>query len=100
MKLIDADALVERLKPYISKYGKTEFPYSMVHDAFIDEIEQEPTVDAVPVVHGKWIDEDYYSEHTNVHVYRCSECGWHMIAYPDELFRYCPSCGARMDGES
>ena len=53
MKLIDADALIERLKPYIDKYGAKKFPYNMVHEAFIYEVEQEPTVDAVPVIRCK-----------------------------------------------
>ena len=50
MRLIDADALIERLKPYINKYGGESFPYDIVHDAFIYEIEHAPTVDAVPVI--------------------------------------------------
>jgi len=29
------------------------------------------------------------------YVYRCSECGWRMLAYRDGLFNYCPSCGAK-----
>ena len=53
MRLIDADALIERLKPYIDKYGAEEFPYYMVHEAFIYEIGKEPTADAVPVVRCK-----------------------------------------------
>ena len=57
MRLIDADALIERLKPYIDKYGAKKFSYNMVHEAFIYEVEQEPTVDAVPVV-------------------RCEQCTW------------------------
>lgn len=60
-RLINADALVERLKPYIEKYGAEEFPYNMVQDAFIYEVEQEPTVEAIPIEYmqsqvdcGKW----------------------------------------------
>ncbi len=45
---------------------------------------------------GRWIDEGFYSENHNAIAYRCSECGWHCIAYAHELFNYCPSCGARM----
>ena len=53
MRLIDADALSERLNPYINKYCGESFPYDIVHDAFIYEIEHEPTVDAVPVIRCK-----------------------------------------------
>ena len=48
-RLIDADVLIKRLKPYINKYGGESFPYDIVHDAFIYEIEHEPTIDAVPI---------------------------------------------------
>jgi len=51
--------------------------------------------DAVLVVQGEWIDEDYYSQDKQHKVYRCSKCGWHMVSRPTELFNYCPSCGAK-----
>lgn len=35
------------------------------------------------------------SVHKCKYVYRCSECGWHMLAYRDGLFNYCPNCGAK-----
>ena len=54
-----------------------------------------PTVEAVK--RGKWIDEGYYADHTPVKAWHCSECNWHMLGYEDELFRYCPMCGTRMD---
>lgn len=52
-RYIDADAFIERAKPYRDKYGAEEFPYCIVHDAFIYEIEEEPTVDAVLVIRCK-----------------------------------------------
>ena len=71
-----------------------------------EEIDQLPTVNiptavgesvgALPVRHGKWIDEGYYADNTNIKAWHCSECNWHMLGYEDELFRYCPTCGARM----
>ena len=55
-----------------------------------------PTVDAVPVRHGKWIlDEEFID---------CSECRrekWSRVPYESlvKRFKYCPNCGARMDEE-
>ena len=46
-----------------------------------------PAVDAVPVVHGEW----KWS-----HGGECSECGFHNSNFD---YRYCPMCGAKMDGE-
>lgn len=94
MRLIDADALIKRLKPYRVEYSGDAFPYAMMHDAFIYEVEQEPTVDAQPVRHGTW--RNYKDEHT------CSVCGEVVTGdwmYDDSAYDYCPLCGARMDGE-
>lgn len=51
-----------------------------------------PTVDAVPVVHGMWIDEnpdDFLDPRM-----RCSIC--RVIASPLMKWSYCPNCGAKM----
>lgn len=49
-----------------------------------------PTVDAVPVVHGRWTDKDGG-------IATCSVCGdrWGVWS----VMKYCPSCGAKMDGK-
>lgn len=62
-------------------------------------IDEQSTVDAEPVKHGKWIDEGYYADYSNYKAWHCSKCNWHMLAYDDELFSYCPMCGAKMDAE-
>ena len=53
-----------------------------------------PTVDAVPVVYGFWIDENpddfLYSR------MRCSIC--RVITSPLLKWSYCPNCGAKMKG--
>lgn len=51
-----------------------------------------PAVDAVPVVHGRWLNNGI---HGSV-LCRCSECHYDAAAYS---FRYCPMCGAKMDEE-
>lgn len=66
-----------------------------------------PTVDAKPVVHGRWVDR-YGGKYANP-LYECSECKkpaptkceydvlgsleWHY-----DLTPYCPNCGAKKDG--
>lgn len=89
MRLIDADALLE-------KYNKTT-----VWDSWV-EINIAPTIDAVPVVHGRWeikLLNDYQKYSVT-----CSICGWVGIdnydSYDDPSdFNYCPNCGAKMDLE-
>ena len=58
-------------------------------------IEEAPTADVAPVVHGRWA-----RKRISVPVYggvelSCSLCG--RIAAHE--YNYCPNCGARMDGE-
>ena len=62
-------------------------------------INNQPTVDAVPVRHGKWIDEGQYADFFPHHAWRCSECGEHVIEIDTPWYKYCPNCGARMDAE-
>lgn len=54
-----------------------------------------PAIDAAPVVHGWWVDENP-SDYMDVHM-RCSACG--KIDTPLANWDYCPHCGAQMDGE-
>ena len=54
-----------------------------------------PTVDAVQVVHGHWIDETFAPWGLVHHPYKCDQCGDHSEAPSN----YCPNCGAIMDGK-
>lgn len=54
-----------------------------------------PTVDAVEVVHGRWVTEYWKSGY--IKKCSCSECGNH----PKDAYsppNYCDNCGAKMDG--
>jgi DNA-directed RNA polymerase subunit RPC12/RpoP len=55
-----------------------------------------PTADVVEVRHGEWriVDSDLgYVE------MECSLCGHKHLFYTNQGYPYCPSCGAKMDGE-
>ena len=60
-----------------------------------------PATDVQPVKHGHWEEEDTMP-YDNFVV--CSECGMNLSHQNytkeewQESFRYCPNCGARMDG--
>ena len=61
------------------------------------DIEAAPTVDAVEVVHGRWIDKGEYAV--------CTECGGRSGTQYDGvepiplMTQFCPNCGAKMDEE-
>lgn len=83
MRLIDADAL--KREPELL-YGLT-----VAITEIQDVIDEATTVEERK--HGHWV------RHNNI--IACSECIWDM--YWEEgntKLNYCPSCGAKMDGES
>ena len=61
------------------------------YEKIVDFIENAPTIEAVPVVYGEWIYENY--------TWHCGKCGFHPFKgyIPKEPgFNFCPECGADM----
>ena len=58
-------------------------------------IRSAPVADAEPVVHGCWIEKPFLMRTSRF----CSKCG-DNFGMPHGVYRYCPTCGARMDGEN
>ena len=59
-------------------------------------LQMTPTADVQEVRHGKWISNELGGYKW---AYYCSECGW-VDGYPfNDRHKYCPHCGAKMDGE-
>ena len=96
MRPIDADALAKRVQ-YLIRLR--------TYDAFncLNEIDAAPTVDAVPVVHGRWVlghVEPGYCTPGGNRPWVCSECGEVISWRLDKPgYNYCPNCGAKMDLE-
>ena len=100
VRLIDADELKQ------SALGLGE---DVVCDdctcEFINLIDAQPTIDAVPVVHGHWVwDEDGID--WNIGAWKCSRCrcrNRNIHESKDTIplrwagSKYCPQCGAKMD---
>ena len=88
MRLIDADELKELID---WTFAKPPFSRKTIKHM----IDMARTVDAAPVMHGRWIDETFEPWGLVHHPYKCNLCGDHAeFASP-----YCPNCGARMDEE-
>ena len=62
----------------------------------VEGIKNLPAVDAVEVVHAKWLWFAYDKAWT-----KCSNCksNWKWKTVKEGHMDYCPNCGARMDGE-
>lgn len=124
MRLIDADALIEAMRTdYCAdcdrrkgmKNGKERFVYDIgdapcrvcsIDDA-MNDVEYAATIDAAPVVHGRWIGIETVDAYDIAGIKtwalraRCSECGFvkKFIEAHTGQYIYCPTCGAKMDGE-
>lgn len=112
MRLIDAD----EAKSFAKECWQSD-AVRLPIDAFLDRC---PTVDAVPVLHARWI--WYFNHPVRVHGnamyetgFRCSACrhgvsiGLHTAKWAeteetmvrslrDDTTKYCPNCFAKMDG--
>ena len=85
-RLIDADALKAHYAWW--QGGTAEMTLDEAKRDFDTIVDIQPTVEAEPIKHGRWIFE------RNVRMWFCSEC--HLYGVAD--MNYCPNCGARMDG--
>lgn len=84
MRLIDADALKEKL--FID--GDNWNP--VVTEVEINEM---PTIEAAPVVHGEWKFTSRLRNGRSAFSIRCSACDSSQGA---NWMNYCPNCGAKM----
>ena len=98
MRLINADELLQE----IETLGRDAGFYKPIYDGFINTIKHSQAVDAEPVRHGQWETKEYTTEDSFDdwivihHEEVCSECGKGQ----GERSKFCPNCGAKMDGEA
>lgn len=99
MRLIDADALKERIRRFLSIKSLDDLLPE--EKAIVQHIDRMPTVDAVPVVHGHWVKKRYWSEGVGMgesygYWYACSECNHEVRSGYDRCDdKFCSNCGAR-----
>jgi len=99
MRLIDADVLKKSvIEPSIYDINTTDF---------LSIISEQPTVESLSVVHGKW--ELFGDDDDTGMSYWCTACNFHLSedlfysSYKDGkwisngVFKYCPKCGTKMD---
>ena len=78
------------------------------YDKIIDGIYEIPSADVAPVRHGNWDVREPMPMHDikgNLswgNWYVCTGCGFATTAIEGHItqYKYCPSCGARMDGDN
>ena len=88
-RLIDADALTAKQASIAKTFARSDAQKSLMGRVMYNT-ENAPTIDAVPVIHARWI---LIQNGSGV----CSACN--RNDHIDSLAAYCRYCGAKMDGE-
>lgn len=90
MRQIDAELLTTNIAQIAKKCARSDAQKALI-GRILFMIDNMPTIEAVPVKHGRWINTGSGQE--------CSICKEIQYGY-DTGRHYCPNCGARMDGDS
>ena len=91
MRLVDGDALSKETGKLWSEMPDGE----ELSKELMKAINHTPTVDAIPVKHGKWLPVLNGKDDDSNPAFDCSECD----AMCRKQYNYCPRCGAKMDLE-
>lgn len=92
MRLIDADAAYERAQADLLRGGLEDWGFDMI----VNLLDSAPTVDAVPVVHGRW---EWLGPNGLVADCMCGTCSACKVRIKYIVnTMLCPNCGAKMDG--
>lgn len=89
---IEMEALIKRLKEL--GIWENSFIEQMLAYGVDSVLENFPSVDIVPVIHGRW--EPIISADGGLEGWMFKRCGTETR----QKSNYCPSCGSRMDGGS
>ena len=95
----------EKMDDYISRqmamdsaHKKIFSKWELFHEKSLNEQDIKdmlcdlPSADVQLVRHGHWIANNYFSM-------KCDQCGYSIPDWRWVESKYCPNCGARMDGE-
>ena len=92
MRLINANLLFESIWDNVSAIYEDA---RCAKEDCLAEIEAAPTVDAVPVVYGRW---ETNSDRPDTLICSICKCGFDM--WKHDPHNYCPNCGSKMDLEA
>ena len=97
-KYIDADKIIKLIEKYGLANGGSLGHHNGIADIIAALIKNAPAADVAEDKHGYWVPV------ADGEMPECSECGETYDTEPNTFdafctfYRYCPNCGARMDG--
>lgn len=92
-RLIDANALPVYWGSILWDEGITQGRF-----VFMEDVDNAPTIDAVPVMHGRWEKVQVWKDNPQTTL-RCSLCKTNQPIYEHEEWKFCPFCGQPMDAK-
>ena len=105
-RYIDADLFCGWLETVLEDFGEPNisirpiaFGTQNALRSVYDVIKKQPTADVQDVKHGEWLPVQY--TYFGLKRYECSECKddeYWQKRYIEHKEKYCPNCGAKMDG--
>lgn len=94
-RYIDADKIDYTMASvYWGKDNKGRDEYRRTFVAFRSDIDELPAADVVEVRHSHWVVCGTFDDFL-----KCSSCGYDRPWQTAIEHKYCPNCGAKMDGE-
>ena len=94
MLLKDADELKKSMERMLCT-GKEPDKERYTCDVVCCVIDEAPSVDAEPVRHGRWVENGYACGEIE---WKCTACGNTEWRVSSCRLKWCPFCGAKMDG--
>ena len=96
---IEREVLIKACEKIIQdRWNETTAPVSWSHAYadFVDDIKEQPAADVAPVRHGEW---EYKPPTATLNgAWKCTACKCYFWEHTANEFKYCPNCGAKMDG--
>lgn len=93
---IDRDELIKHIKDLPTWWGDGSGVCAFYPVDVMVSIANAPAADVQEVRHGEW--KSFHSQDTLYRSYYCSACGHEQIIPLTTAVKYCPHCGAKMDG--
>ena len=92
---IEREAAVKMAESYGLQNGSSLGMHSGIADYIAEAISIIPAADVALVRHGRWIERGYVCGENEYQCSQCKETEWRTSA---SRLKYCPFCGAKMDG--